>query len=77
MAVVPQMNPISNVGIIRLFRPVVVSVERQDDNQSQNDDAKDAEEPLCVVTKVATVIVRRRGYVCRPVSYDTYSRDYD
>ena len=46
-------------------------------NHKNTNHKEEPEEPLCVVTKVATVIVRRRDYVCRLVSYDTYSRDYD
>lgn len=54
--VVTKMNPTSNVGNIRLFRPVLVSIERLKDNQSDNDDAKDVEESFGIVPKVAAVI---------------------
>ena len=50
------MNPTSNVGNIRLFRPVLVSIERLKDNQSDNDDAKYAEESFGIVPKVEAVI---------------------
>lgn len=50
------MNPTSNVGNIRSFRPVLVSIERLKDNQSDNDNAKDAEETFGIVPKVAAVI---------------------
>ena len=43
--VVPKMNSTSHVGNIRLLRPVVVSIERKEDNQAENDHTKDAEEP--------------------------------
>lgn len=42
--VVPKMNPTSHVGNIRLLRPVVVNIERKEDNQAE-DHTKDAEEP--------------------------------
>ena len=38
---------------------MVVSIERQKDNKSENDDAKneeEPEEPLGIVTEVATII---------------------
>ena len=54
--VVTKMNPTSNVGNIRLFRPVLVSIERLKDNQSDNDDAKYAEESFGIVPKVEAVI---------------------
>lgn len=43
--VVPQMNSTSHVGNIRSLRPVVVSIERKEDNQADNDHTKDTEEP--------------------------------
>ena len=43
--VVSKMNSTSHVGNIRLLRPVVVSIERKDDNQAEYDHTKDAEEP--------------------------------
>lgn len=43
--VVPKMNSTSHVGNIRLLRPVVVSIERKEDNQVENDNIKDAEPP--------------------------------
>lgn len=43
--VVPKMNSTSHVGNIRLLRPVVVSIERNEDNQVEYDYTKDAEEP--------------------------------
>lgn len=57
--VVPDMNPTSHVGIIRLLCPVVVSIERKEDNQAENDYTKDAEEPeerLRIVTKVCSIV---------------------
>ncbi|KIP56669.1 hypothetical protein [Prevotella pectinovora] len=44
---------------IRLLRPVVVTVEYQEDSQAENDQAKneeELEEPLGIVTKVTTII---------------------
>ena len=43
--VVPKMNPTRHVGNIRLLRPVVVTVEHQEDSQAENDDTKDVEIP--------------------------------
>ena len=43
--VVPKMNSTSHVGNIRLLRPVVVNIERKEDNQAEKDHTKDAEEP--------------------------------
>ena len=43
--VVPKINPTSHVGNIKLLRPVVVNIERKEDNQAENDHTKDAEEP--------------------------------
>ena len=47
--VVPKMNPTRHVGNIRLLRPVVVTVEHQEDSQAENYKSKDKEEPeeLC------------------------------
>ena len=42
--VVPKMNSTSHVGNIRLLRPVVVSIERNEDNQAEYDHTKDAED---------------------------------
>ena len=39
------MNSTSHVGNIRLLRPVVVNIERKEDNQADNDHTKDTEEP--------------------------------
>ena len=39
--VVPKMNPTSHVGNIRLLRPVVVTVEHQEDSQAENNESKD------------------------------------
>ena len=41
--VVPKMNPTSHVGNIRLLRPVVVTVEHQEDSQAENNESKDKE----------------------------------
>ena len=57
--VVPKMNPTRHVGNIRLLRPVVVTVEHQEDSQAENNESKDKEEPeepLGIVTKVTTII---------------------
>ena len=43
--VVPKMNPTRHVGNIGLLRPVVVTVEHQEDSQAENDDTKDLEIP--------------------------------
>ena len=53
------MNSTSHVGNTRLLRPVVVAVEYQEDSQAENDQAKneeEPEEPLGIVTEVATII---------------------
>ena len=57
--VVPKMNPTRHVGNIRLLRPVVVTVEHQEDSQAENDDTKNKEEPkerLGIVTDIAAII---------------------
>ena len=57
--VVPKMNPASHVGNIRLLRPVVVTVEHQEDSQAENNESKDKEEPeepLGIVTEIAAII---------------------
>ena len=57
--VVPKMNPTSHVGNIRLLRPVVVTVEHQEDSQAENNESKDKEEPeepLGIVTEIAAII---------------------
>lgn len=41
--VVSKMNSTSHVGNIRLLRPMVVNIERKEDNQAKNDHTKDAE----------------------------------
>ena len=43
--VVTKMNPTRHAGNIRLLRPVVVTVEHQEDSQAENDDTKDVEIP--------------------------------
>ena len=43
--VVPKMNPTRHVGNIRLLRPVVVTVEHQEDSQAEKYESKDKEEP--------------------------------
>ena len=58
--VVPKMNPTSHVGNIRLLRPVVVTVEHQEDCQAENNESKDKEEPeeiLHIVSKVGSVVL--------------------
>lgn len=57
--VVPKMNSTSHILYIRSLRPVVVSIKRKKDNQAENDHTKDTEEPeepLGIVTEVATII---------------------
>ena len=57
--VVSKMNPISHVGNIRLLCPVVMTIERKEDNQAENDHTKDAEEPkesLSIMPKIAAII---------------------
>ena len=57
--VVPKMNPTSNVGNIILLCPVVMTIERKEDNQAENDDTKNKEEPkepLGIVTEIAAII---------------------
>ena len=58
--VVPKMNPTSHIGNIRLLRPVVVSIERKEDDQQEDEDAEDAEEPkdiLCIVSEVCSIVL--------------------
>ena len=43
--VVPKMNPTRHVGNIGLLRPVVVTVEHQEDSQAEKYESKDKEEP--------------------------------
>ena len=58
--VVPQMNPTRHVGNIRLLRPVVVTVEHQEDSQAKDNESKDKEEPeeiLHIVSEVGSVVL--------------------
>ena len=58
--VVPKMNPTSHIGDIRLLRPVVVSIERKEDDQQEDEDTEDAEEPkdiLGIVSEVCSIIL--------------------
>ena len=58
--VVPKMNPTSHVGNIRLLRPVVVSIERKEDDQQEDEDTEDAEEPkdiLGIVSEVCSIVL--------------------
>ena len=58
--VVPKMNPTRHVGNIRLLRPVVVTVEHQEDSQAENNESKDKEEPeeiLHIVSEVGSVVL--------------------
>ena len=58
---VPKLNPTSPVGNIRLsFRPVVVTVEHQEDSQAENNESKDKEEPeeiLHIVSEIGSVVL--------------------
>ena len=57
--VVPTMNPTRHVGNIRLLRPVVVTVEHQEDSQAENIEPKDKEEPeeiLHIMTKIGFIV---------------------
>ena len=57
--VVPRMNPTSHVGNIRLLRPVVVTVEHQEDSQAKDNESNDAEEPeeiLHIMTKIGFIV---------------------
>ena len=57
--VVPRMNPTSHVWNIRLLRPVVVTVEHQEDSQAKDNESNDAEEPeeiLHIVTKIGFIV---------------------
>ena len=57
--VVPKMNPTRHVGNIRLLRPVVVTVEHQEDSQAENYESKDKEEPeeiLHIVSEVGSIV---------------------
>ena len=59
-AVVSEMNPTSHVGNIRLLRPVVVTVEHQEDSQAENYKSKDKEEPeeiLHIVSEVGPIVL--------------------
>ena len=54
-----RMNPTSHVGNIRLLRPVVVTVEHQEDSQAKDNESNDAEEPeeiLHIVTKIGFIV---------------------
>lgn len=53
--VIPKMKPTSHVGNIRLLRPVVVSIERKEDNQAENEHIKDAEELKEILHMVSEV----------------------
>ena len=58
--VVPKMNPTSHIGNIRLLRPVVVSIERKEDDQQEDEDTEDAEEPkdiLGIVSEVCSIVL--------------------
>ena len=58
--VVPKMNPTSHVGNIRLLRPVVVTVEHQEDSQTENDETYGEEKPediLHIVTEVCSIVL--------------------
>ena len=58
--VVPKMNPTSHVGNIRLLRPVVVTVEHQEDSQAKDNESKHKEEPeeiLHIVSEVGSVVL--------------------
>ena len=48
--VVPKLNPTRHVGNIRLLRPVVVTVEHQEDCQAENYESKAKEEPRVIGT---------------------------
>ena len=57
---VPKINPTSYVGDIRLLRPVVVSIERKEDDQQEDEDTEDAEEPkdiLGIVSEVCSIVL--------------------
>ena len=59
--VVPQMKPTRHVGNIRLLRPVVVTVEHQENSQAENNESKDKEEPeeiLHIVSEVGSIVLR-------------------
>ena len=62
---VPQLNPTSPVGNIRLsFRPVVLSIERQEDNQQEDEDSNNAEEPkeiLDIVSEICSIVLLISG----------------
>ena len=54
------MNPTSHIGNIRLLRPVVVSIERKEDDQQEDEDTEDAEEPkdiLGIVSEVCSIVL--------------------
>ena len=58
--VVPKINPTSYVGDIRLLRPVVVSIERKEDDQQEDEDTEDAKEPkdiLGIVSEVCSIVL--------------------
>ena len=67
---------------IRLLRPVVVTVEHQEDSQAENNESKDKEEPeeiLHIVSEVGSVVGHRDRYldslfrVDEPFPRDFYS----
>ncbi len=60
--VVPKMNPTSHVGNIRLLRPVVVTVEHQEDSQTEHEETYSEEKPediLHIVTEVGSIVSHR------------------
>lgn len=63
--IVPKLNPTSPVGNIRLsFRPVVLSIERQEDDQQDDENSKDAEKPkdiLDIVSEVCSIVLLVSG----------------
>ncbi len=57
--VVPQMNPTSHDGNIRLLRPMVLTIKHQIDNQTKNDETNGKEKPderLDIMTEIGTII---------------------
>ena len=58
--VVPKMNPTRHVGNIRLLRPVVVTVEHQEDSQTEHEETygeEKQEEILHIVSEVCSIVL--------------------
>ena len=69
--IVPKMNPTSHAGNIRLLRPVVVTVEHQEDSQAEHEETYGEEKPediLHIVTEGMS-----QGLVIDIMTFNSYS----